>query len=260
MADTEETKTNIEPSRESTTLNKMIDKIKLILTGGVIDLEISDNNIAKFISIALNEIQPYIDIPTFKTVNYERCINYADFKPRVSAITNVYRTSAFMDAVDPRANGTLAADPMYMQMWAINGGMGGMYNFQGYALNLMTWSTILQIKNTLSTDMQYTVDQYNHNLMINCGYDFPPTVTIEYIPIYDDVEQINSDYWLRLIEHYALALVKQSIGYLRTYAVHTNAEVSVNQGGATLLQQGQDEIKDITDHLKNNLLLLYPKD
>ena len=53
---------------------------------------------------------------------------------------------------------------------------------------------MLQIRNTTSTDLTFIYDKTKNYLYINCAYDKPSQITIEYVPIYEDVSQIVSDY------------------------------------------------------------------
>ena len=69
-----------------------------------------------------------------------------------------------------------------------------MYNIQDYAMNYAAWSTLNQIKNTISTDMAFKEDKHNHKLYINNYSSAPNAITIEYIPRLTNVEDIKSDY------------------------------------------------------------------
>lgn len=52
-----------------------INEIKLELTGGVLELEITDDVIASIVNKAFREIQRYIDIPKLVTVPFASCID-----------------------------------------------------------------------------------------------------------------------------------------------------------------------------------------
>nr|DAH43786.1 MAG TPA: hypothetical protein [Caudoviricetes sp.] len=53
--------------------------------------------------------------------------------------------------------------------------------------NLAAFNTSLQIRNTLSTDLIFRYDKHTNWLYINCGYDKPKLITIEFVPKYTDV-------------------------------------------------------------------------
>ena len=71
---------------------------------------------------------------------------------------------------------------------------GSMYNLDNYLMNFLSYTTLLQMRNTISTDMTFIEDKNANKLYINCAYDQPKFVTIEYVPIYDSVEEVNDDY------------------------------------------------------------------
>lgn len=71
---------------------------------------------------------------------------------------------------------------------------GTMYNLQNYLLNYMSYNTLLQMRNTTTTDLAFKEDKDKKQLYINVGYDAPKYITLEYVPIYEDVAEVTSDY------------------------------------------------------------------
>ena len=71
---------------------------------------------------------------------------------------------------------------------------GTMYNLQNYLLNYMSYNTLLQLRNTTTTDLAYKYDKERKKLYIDVGYDIPQNITIEYVPKFEDVCEIKSDY------------------------------------------------------------------
>ncbi len=53
---------------------------------------------------------------------------------------------------------------------------------------------MLQIRNTLSTDLAWKYDKSTNRLYVNISSGLPRALTIEYIPRYDSVEEIISDF------------------------------------------------------------------
>ena len=69
----------------STNMDFYIQEIKLMLTGGVLELEIDDATIAKIVDAAFREIQRYIDTVVYETIPYQNCI---DLSPRkINSVT-----------------------------------------------------------------------------------------------------------------------------------------------------------------------------
>jgi len=53
---------------------------------------------------------------------------------------------------------------------------------------------MLQLRNSVSTDLLFRYDRHTNYLYINVAFDKPEYITIEYVPRYDDPSQIVSDY------------------------------------------------------------------
>ena len=168
-----------------------ISYIKLMLTGNFLELEIPDEVIGKVVDEALHELQRYIDETKLVTVPWAKCIDLTDFKH--SAIIHVYRTEGFTGDTTTGAT-TSDVDPMYAQTWAVFSSGGNMYNLQNYLLNYAAFTTMLQIRNTMSTDMSFREDKHANKLYINSAYTNPGRITIEYVPLFESVEEITSDY------------------------------------------------------------------
>lgn len=236
-------------------LADFVNEIKLELTGGILELEITDETIASLINKAFREIQRYIDIPKLLTVPFASCIDLDGWKH--SSIVKIYRTEGYTG--NNAANGdAIPNDPMYMQQWMIYSNGGSMYNLDNYVMNFLSYNTLLQMRNTLSTDMSWKEDKEGKKLYINCAYDSPKYVTIEYIPVYDSVEEVEDDYWTDQIARLSMALVKITLGRIRSFSTQSNALWTLD--GPTLLQEGTTEAQEIRQHLVDNMNFMYPID
>ena len=136
----------IEEARELHGAARYREEIKLRLTGGVLDLELSDETIDKVIDAALREVQRYICTTKLATIKYDRCINMKkvtlrdekekdkEGKPKtrklkVNAVISIHRTDGYI-STDDQGHGTI--DPMQVQQWQLLSGVGNLYNFQNY--------------------------------------------------------------------------------------------------------------------------------
>ena len=117
-------------------LEDYIETIKLELTGGILELEISDEIIGKIVKQSLKELQRYIDETKLVQVPFSSCIDLTDFKH--SSITNVYRSEAIGDAGSGNG-GISSVDPAYAQVWLAYSNGGTMYNLNNYLMNYMTY-------------------------------------------------------------------------------------------------------------------------
>ena len=243
-----------------------VNEIKLELTGGVLELEITDDVIASLVNKAFREIQRYIDIPKLVTVPFAPCIDlgpWVDDKGvqhegfKCSSIVRVYRTVGY-NGNNEVTNNQNINDPMYMQQWMIYSNGGSMYNLDNYVMNFAAYNTMLQMRNTISTDMSWKEDKEGKKLYINSAYDVPKMVTIEYIPIYQSVEEVEDDYWTDQIAKLSMALVKITLGRIRSFSTQTNALWTLD--GDTLLAEGNAEAQAIRQSLVDNMNFMYPID
>lgn len=228
------------------------DEIKLRLTGSVLDTELSDDTIDRIINASLREIQRYICSTKVITIPFKRCIDLTEYK--VNSVSRVFRTQGY--ATD---NAALSlTDPMYVSQWQLLSGPGNLSNFQNYTYNYMTWNTMLQMRNTTSTDMAFMFDKSTNQLYINTASDIPTQITIMYVPRYDSVEEINSDYWIDMLCRLSVANAKVIVGRIRTKFTQSNALWQLD--GQGILAEGQQELTELRNYLQTNTQLLYVVD
>ena len=230
-----------------------IDEIKLDVTGGILELEIDDSTIKKIINSAMREMQRYICSTKLITIPYSKCIDLSEYK--VNAIARVYRAESVSTSND---NEHHYPDPVQAGLFQITSGYGNLYNLNDFTYRYGAWNTLQQISNTLSTDLAYFHDDSEKKLYINTALDKSTTVTIEYIPRYDDVEEITSDFWIDVLMRLSKALTKVTLGRIRGRYTQSNA-LWVSDA-ATMLQEGQTELSELRMYLQKNTQLLYPKD
>lgn len=232
------------------------DEVVLKLTGDVTDLELSDSSLTKIVDSALREIQRYIDTPKFVTIPYAKCIDMKPYKP--NAVIKVMRAEGFIDDTNVDSNGSMTIDPMYVSQWQILTGTGNVASMQNYAYNLASWNTIMQIRNTTSTDMAHIYDKLDDKLYINVSSNIPSRVTIIYIPRYDDVSQIKSDFWIDVLVRMSVAIAKTTVGRVRSKFKQSNALWTLD--GDALIEEGNTELTNLRQELKDSTQLCYPSD
>lgn len=234
-------------------LSEYVSEIKLELTGGVLELEISDEIISKVVMKSLKEIQRYIDESRYIEVPFSSCIDLTGFK--CSSIKSVYRT-------EPMGGGASGSgstiDPMYAQTWALYGMNNVTYNINQFALNYASYNTVLQIRNSISTDLAFKEDKQGQKLYINVSGNYPTKIVIEYIPLFEDVSEVKSPYWIDVLQRLSIAMVKKTLGRIRTRFTQSNA--LWQQDGETMLQEGDRELSELREILRTNHSLFYPVD
>lgn len=224
------------------------DEIKLKLTGYVLELELTDDTLDKIINSALREVQRYIDTTVYETMPFSSCI---DLNPRrINMIAKVFRAKSLISS-EPS---TTVLDPVYATYMQLYSGNGYYYN-NDYIQNFMTYQIGLQTRNTLSTDLAFRFDRVENKLYINSIIDKPSFITIEYIPRYDSVEEIVSDFWIDIIVKLSVALTKVTLGRIRSRFTQSGALWT--QDGEAILAEGNSELTDIREKLKTATQLVY---
>lgn len=237
------------------TITDVIEEIKLELTGQILELEIEDDTIAAVIKKALRELQRYWDEMAFVTVPYASCIDYTGTPLEdSSSIVKVYRIQGMGTASDVNA----MADPLLMQQWMVFSNAGTMYNLQDYVMNYAAWTSLSQVKNTLSTDLSFTEDKHSHKLYINNSLTAPGYVTIQYIPKLHAVDDIKSDYWQDILIRLSIALTKVTLGRIRSKYSQTNALWGID--GEKILEEGNTDLKELREILRANSQMIFPID
>lgn len=230
------------------------DEIIFKLTGGVLDIELDDASLDKLLNSAFREVQRYIDTTKIITIPYKQCIDLSEYK--INAVVRVFRATAYTGNSETDSNSV--ADPMMVSQWQLLAGPGNLYNFQNYIYNYASWNTLLQMRNTLSTDLAFRYDKSSNQLYINVSSGTPDTITIEYVPRYDDVSEIVSDYWIDVIVRMSVALAKITLGRIRSRFTQSNALWTMD--GDRLLEEGNAELSDLREKLLASTQLCYPID
>lgn len=239
------------------TKNDVVEEVKLELTGQVLEMELDDSTLDLTINKALRELQRYWDETTLVTIPYASCINYAGTPlEESSSIVRVYRTVGVGNSED--AGNSVTMDPMYAQQWMVFSNAGTMYNLQDYVMNYAAWSTLSQVRNTMSTDLAFREDKHACKLYINNNISSPGNITVEYIPKLRSVEDIKSDYWKDVLVRMSLDLVKIQIGRIRTKFTQSNALWTLD--GDKLLEEGNTDLKELREILRANSNMVYPID
>ena len=232
-----------------------LDEIKLQLTGYLIDIELDDMTLTKIVESAFRELQRYIGTTRLATILYQPCI---DLKGKgISAVTKVYRASGYMGVEDVNSQSLL--DPMYAAQWqmysntAFNTGA-----FSNWVMNYGAWNTMLQMRNTLSTDLAFRYDKQTERLYVNVAFDKPTYITIEYIPRFESVDEINSDYWIDILVKLSVALTKVTLGRVRSR--HKLSNAIWDGDGSDILEEGKTELETLREQLRTNSMMFYPID
>ena len=227
------------------------DEVVLRLTGDVVSFELTDATLTKIVNSSLREIQRYIDTLNIITLPFDRCIDVSDYK--ISAVVGVRRAEGYMTSNE--TNSSAVMDPMYASQWMMLSGIGNIGRISDYASNLASWNTVLQIRNTVSTDLAFFFDKPKNKVYINVSGGLPKNITLLYIPRIDDVSEITSDFWQDMLIRLAVATTKVTVGRVRTKFKQSNALWTLD--GDQLLEEGNAELTALRQELKDSTQLCY---
>lgn len=230
------------------TREELRDTIRFELTGFIVECELDNDALDFLITSKLKELRRYYSTTVYKTIPYARCIDLTNSGIDALNVNAVYR----QDAYGTNESDAAKYDPFYATLYISFTGGGNIYNLSNFVNNYASWNTLLQIRNTMSTDLDFNRDIVNNRLYINT-MDEPIYITIEYVPNIYEVEDIKDEYWIDILLRLCVAQAKQTLGRIRTKAVHTNGLIQLD--GDTILAEGNEELRDIRETLRINKAL-----
>jgi len=253
------------------TLPSYVDEVKFKLTGGVLDLEIDDIGIQKIIEHSLRELQRYLGQSKFVTVPFSSCIDTSPYK--ISDVRMVYLADGgkglngatgadstagpltdYAGVESIYANSPI--DPMAWSMYYL-GGNGTVSNYTNYVNNYYAYvETRKGINVGDLSRLSFNYNKAEEKLYIN-AYAKASAVTIEYVPRFDNVEDITNDAWIDILVRYSVANLKVTLGRVRSRFTQSNALWS--QDGETLLTEGNQELADLRNYLEASASILRPR-
>ena len=225
------------------------DEVLLRLTGDVVSMELSDAALTKIINSALREVQRYIDTFSMITIPYSSCIDVSDYN--ISSVIGVRRAEGYMGSNEPGG----MSDPLYASQWMLLSGIGNVGYIKDYSANLAAWNSLLQIRNTISTDLSFYFNKSDNKLYINISSSVPENITVIYIPRFNDVSEITSDFWQDVLVRMSVAIAKVTVGRVRTKFKQSNALWTLD--GDQILEEGNAELTALRQELKDSTQLCY---
>lgn len=203
--------------------------------------------------IAFQELKRYIRTPVNKTIPYQRRI---DLKAVGIYCTKILYVQAAYPRIGLTLN-TIDSGNVFQVAAAVN-----TYSAIGQTSSLnidpiMTEMAMAQVRNTLSTDFQWTYDQPNDCLYVAHRDPIPTMVTVRYVPDFQDVSEITDPSWINYLVRMSLANYKIALGQARSKYTIEGSNVSLN--GEALLSEANAELETIRSELdskKRKLVVL----
>lgn len=234
------------------TMDEIVDQVSFML-GLPANDNVENLQIEKAVMIAFRELKRYIKTPVEKTI---------PFMHRVDLVANGIVTKKILSVLpaQPRIGltmSTIDSANVFQVAAAVKTysyiGQSGIINIDP----IVTEMGMAQVRNTLSTDLQYDYDSSNQVLYITQREPIPAQVTIRYVPDFQDVSEINNDTWIDYLIRLAEANMKKALG--RTRSKYKVAGSNVEFDGDILLEEANKELEAIRTELeakKNKLVVL----
>ena len=231
--------------------DQLIEDIKIELGWPIVDVELSDNVMDKILEKTMRDIQPYILFTAYKTLPLQPIIELPE---EVAYVLDVYRgepkgsplSAPNMLNDNELLFGATAHNSMLWDTGALSGG-GGNDSMTSYYLMKLFYNSIRG--NTATVDF----NQNGNKLYVESAMG-GSSVTIEYVPIITDVEDLTDAYWYKKLYDWYLANCKISIGRARSkYRIQAS---KYDLDGESILREGLEEKASIIQELESSALNL----
>lgn len=226
------------------TMDEMVAKVKFML-GSPKSIDYDDDVIRQSINIAFTELKRYMKTPVNKTVPYSTRLDLV--KLGIKTVKVLYVQAAY-----PRIGLTLStidSGNVFQVAAAVN-----VYSQIGNTATLnidplVTEMAMAQVRNTITTDFQWTYDLPNQVIYCTHRDPRPAVVTIRYVPDFQDVSEIQNYTWIDYLTRMAECYVKISVGHKKSRYTIEGSNVTLD--GEILLNEGNTQLDAIREELKS---------
>ena len=194
-------------------------------------------DIKQAVLIAFRELKRYMKTPVDKTVPFSTRVQLKKVGINTKKVLYVYasypRIGLTMSSIDS-ANvfQVAAAVKTYSAI-----GNASTINIQP----IMTEMGMAQVRNVLSTDFQWKHDPQNDVVYCTHRDPRPASITIRYVPDFEDVSEIVNDTWMDYLIRMSTANMKIALGRSRSKYRIEGSNVSLD--GETLLSEANAELE-----------------
>lgn len=225
------------------TMDDYVKQISLQLGAPVVQVEISEY-LPQIVEMAFTELRNYItDVQTI-TVPYRNCIDVSGYK--IANVVYIMRSES----------STGSSSDIYGYLYAYSyWNSSSMSSISDYIVNSLLRD---QIKNTISTDLDFHYDKPERKLYVIANQLTPRYITIVYTPEYESVEEITEPFWQNLLMRLSLARAKEMLARVR--GKYTLNSATYNLDADQLMSEAQAELSEIRQYLNSNADILLPID
>lgn len=224
-------------------MEEIVDQVSFML-----GLPANDNveglQVEKAVLIAFKELKRYMKTPVDKTVPFSTRIDLKSVGINTTKVLNVR-------AAVPRIGLTMSSidSANVFQVAAAVNTYSAIGNTSSLNIDpIMTEMAMAQVRNTLSTDFQWSYDQNNQVVYCTHRESRPSVVTVRYVPNYNDVSEIVDETWINYLIRLSEANMKKALGRSRSKYTVEGSNVSLD--GEALLAEANAELETIRTELE----------
>lgn len=227
------------------TMSEIVDQVSFML-GFPANENIEGLQIEQSVLIAFREMKRYMRTPVDKTVPFNTRIDLKKNGIVTKCVTYVYthrpRTGLTMSSLD--------AGNVFQVAAAVNTYSAMAQTGSANLDPIITQMAMAQVRNALSTDLQWKFDVHNQVVYVTHREPRPSFVTIRYVPDYQDVSEIELPMWQDYLIRLATANMKIALGRNRSKYRIEGSNVTLD--GETLLTEGNAELEQVRQELKEH--------
>lgn len=225
------------------TMSEIVNQVSFML-GLPANQNIEGLQVEQAVEIAFQELKRYMKPIVAKTVPFSTRLDLVALDIDTEKVVNVFfaypRIGLTMSSIDSGNVFQVAA--------AVN-----TYSAIGNTSTInidpiMTEMAMAQVRNTLSTDFQWSYDPLNQVVYCTHRDPRPAQVTIYYVPNLHDVSEITQPSWINYLIRLSEANMKKALG--RTRSKYTIQDSNVTLDGEALLTEANAELEAIRSELE----------
>ena len=224
------------------TMAEIIDEVSFDL-GLPANNNVENLQIERAVLNAFRELKRYIKTPVEKTVPFATRIKLSDqdiHTVKVLGVMPAYpRIGLTMSSID---SGNVFQVAASVNVYSSIGNTSSI-NIDP----IVTEMGMAQVRNTLSTDFQWDYDSANDVVYCTHRDPRPVSVTIRYVPNFQDVSEIKSTMWIDYLIRLSEAYMKKSLGRSRSKYKIPGSNVELD--GDILLAESKEEFAEIRQEL-----------
>lgn len=224
------------------TMDEIVDEVSFKL-GLPANDNVEELDFRKAVNSAFRELKRYMKTPVDKTVPFNTRVDLEKVGIKTKKVLYVYasypRIGLTMSSIDSANVFQVAAAVKTYSMI----GNTSTINVQP----IQTEMAMAQVRNVLSTDFQWKHDPMNNVVYCTHRDPRPASITIRYVPDYEDVSEIVNDTWIDYLVRMSTANAKVALGRCRSKYKIEGSNVSLD--GDQLLSEANAELETMRAEL-----------